>query len=186
MKKAIEDCVSYFSTLILDKINVDCWVAGGALRDYFIDGDCRNSKDIDIFFKNNKDLKQALDQFNKSITPVFSNDCVTNFKIKGYTIQFIGAYFFKNPQETINKFDFTACSAAVDKKTIYFAESFFEDINKKSLIIQRLPYPCATLKRLQRYVKKGFTIDGASLHQLAIAINEMDPDDIDSCFYDEI
>ena len=45
---------------------------------------------------------------------------------------------------------------------------------KKALIINKLPYPLATLKRLQKYINKGFSICDGGLLEIAKKINEMD------------
>ena len=181
----IQKCVKYFRELILDELPVNCWVAGGALRDYFIEGNCDTSKDIDVFFQNEDDFKKASLYLNKITGSDFSNGDVTNFTINQRKIQLIGLHNFKNPKETIDSFDFTICCAAVDKQTVYFSEKFLDDIKKKELIIQKLPYPIGTLKRLQRYVKKGFTMSESNLCKLALAISEIDTDDIEECFYRE-
>ena len=41
---------------LFDNLNVYCWIAGGAIYDFF-NGNTPN--DIDIFFKNEKDVKKA-------------------------------------------------------------------------------------------------------------------------------
>ena len=182
-----ENCVLYFRDLILDKLPFDCWVAGGALRDFFIDGHCDNSKDIDVFFRYSGEYREACKHLRSlGIKQSFTNDHVTNFDLgfDRHKVQLVGMHQFKGPQETIDKFDFTVCGAAVDKEKAYFLPTFFDDIKERRLSFHALPYPIATLKRLPRYIKKGFDINNDQLLFLADEINQLDEDVVMEHFYE--
>jgi len=48
----LRSCVDHFKEIILDHVDARFWVAGGALRDYFITGNTSSCADIDLFFPN--------------------------------------------------------------------------------------------------------------------------------------
>lgn len=186
MESKKKKCVEFFGGLILNFLPFDCWVAGGALRDYFIDGHCDNSKDIDVFFQYSGEYREARARLRElKAKEIFINDYVSNFSFNGHTIQLIGAHQFKGPQETIDKFDFTVCGAAVDKDRTYFLPTFFDDLKEKNLSFHKLPYPISTLKRLPRYIRKGFAISNRDLLHLADEINQIPEDDFLEHLYED-
>ena len=58
---AYDDCIDYFRILILSELknngNVDVWVAGGAMRDFFQVGYV--TTDIDLYFSNDYNFDKA-------------------------------------------------------------------------------------------------------------------------------
>lgn len=164
-----EKAVSYFKAVILDDLGVYCWVAGGAVRDYFSIG--RTTSDIDVFFPDRLTFDIAVETMKrKAGEPTFNDGRVVNFNFKGHTIQLISSHFFKDPTKTIEAFDFTVACAAVDHEKVYHHPTFFMDLASKKLVINKLPYPLSTLQRVQKYVKKGYTICNGGLLELSKAI----------------
>ncbi|MFW6311149.1 MAG: hypothetical protein ACOC1K_02825 [Nanoarchaeota archaeon] len=52
MIEQFEQAISYFNHVILNRLkDIDCWVAGGAVRDYFMYGYPKSDVDIFFFFK---------------------------------------------------------------------------------------------------------------------------------------
>ncbi len=186
MLPQMQECIDYFKYLILDDLgDVYCWVAGGALREYFTVGHAKAS-DVDVFFQDKEAFeaaKKALlakgPQEGKAATSIttimtFENDRITNFIHKKHKVQLISTKYFVDPQETIENFDFTVCCAAVDKADVYHHQTFFMDLAKKRLVINALPYPLSTMQRMQRYIQKGYTICNGGILQIAKAIKELD------------
>ncbi|MFZ5955799.1 MAG: hypothetical protein ACOYT4_05220 [Nanoarchaeota archaeon] len=172
MIQQFQNCIKFFSDLILAELPAVCWIAGGALRDYFTIGRC--SSDIDIFFPSEKEFKKAIKFFKiQNILPTFSNERVTNYIWKKNKIQLVSAHYFSSPEETIEKFDFTVVCCAVDKENVSHHETFFMDLAKRRLVINSLPYPLSTLQRLQKYIKKGYTICNGGLLEIAKAIQKV-------------
>lgn len=168
-------CIDWFKP-ILEAVNGG-WVAGGALRDYFAKS--ANYSDIDVFFINEDAYNQArkkLKQLN-AFKVMYSHKTLAAFKWRTKTIQLIGTHFFQDPAETISNFDFTVCCAAVDLQKVYHHEHFFEDLACKRLAINSLPFPLATLERLQKYAKKGYTACNGTLLTLTKAISQVDLED---------
>lgn len=179
MYQQLEACVRYFNNLILNDLSssietTDCWIAGGAVRDWFSIGYC--SSDIDIFFPDERNMLLASKNLTDrlSLKPTFENDKIVNFIFKKHKIQLIKAHYFKTPADTIRAFDFTVCAASVNRVTVNFHETFFIDLAKKRLVIIGLPYPLSTLQRLQKYIKRGYTICNGGLLEIAKAIQKLD------------
>lgn len=165
----IDNCVDFFNKLIFDKlvekqswdgnliiikkVPIKCWVAGGALKSYFLG---KKPTDIDIFFPNQEEFEKAKELFHGDY-PIFENDNVVKYKYKDYTIDLCKKHF-PTPQETIDNFDFTVTCCAVDSIQIYHHPSFFIDLAKKQLMINKITYPVSTLWRLQKYILGGFRI----------------------------
>lgn len=167
----LNSCVEYFNDLILDELakeNISCWIAGGSVRNYFA-GDYSYT-DIDVYFKDENNLNAAKDFFIQNGGEVkFDSDHAYNIKYKGRDYDLI-KHFFKNPQDSIDNFDFTVACVAVDNEKVYHHDTFFMDLAKRALVINELPYPMSTLSRVQKYAKKGFTICKGGLYKLSRAI----------------
>ena len=152
---------------ILKEFGSNCWIAGGAISDFFLDRDC---KDIDIFFPNTIEKKKAIEELTRlgGRMQGSSSDNIgaaTTFKYKGDTINII--HLGTTPEECITRFDYTVCCAAIDKKGNFcHHEKYFEHLgNKKIYYLGN--HPNANFKnksrRLQKYLGKGYSIDKENL-----------------------
>lgn len=176
MIQQIDNCIQYFSNLILNDLikerHIICWVAGGAVRDYFSFGYVKC--DVDLFFPNRYNICLALMFFRKNGAKfIFKNSKVISFKYKNKKFDLVKVLFL-NPLDTIKSFDFTVCCAAVNDKDIVHHQTFFIDLSKMTLVVNSLPFPLSTMQRLQRYIKKGYTICNGGLLEIARAINKVD------------
>jgi len=172
--KQIDRCVTYFKQFILDELPANCWIAGGAIRDFFSLGYC--SSDIDVFFPSMEEFIKADDWLKgrENVKCTFRNEMVVNYKYKKHKVQLIKTHFFSSPQETIANFDFTVACGAVDKEMLYAHDTFFIDLAGRRIVINSLPFPLSTLQRLQRYIKKGYTICNGGLLEIAKGIQKLD------------
>ena len=83
--------------------------------------------------------------------------------------------FFPDAISCINEFDFTVTMAAVrNDGMFYYTDEFFEHLAYKVLIINRLNYPLSTMKRVHKYLKKGFRICDGGMLKIAEAIKNTD------------
>jgi len=169
--------IEYFKRLVFNHLpnDVVCWVAGGSLRDYFTEG--KVNSDFDVFFPDvinfNKAHKALLK--DKKIKEGWSDSNISNFiDANGNKIQLISAHYFPNPSETIANFDFTIACGAIDTKEIYLHEDFFEDLAARRLVINNLPFPLSTLERMQKYIKKGYSICNGGLLKICNSIRSLD------------
>lgn len=179
MVASTERCVGYFKYVVLDllePLGENYWVAGGAVRDFFSIGRC--TTDVDIYFPSTPYYEQAQKIMDDSeeCKEIYRDDKTTIYRYKKNKVQLVGNHFFDTPQATIEAFDFTVCCAAVDRERLYHHETFFIDLAGRKLVINRIRYPLSTLQRLQKYIKKGFTICNGGLMAIARAIQRVDLD----------
>jgi hypothetical protein len=166
-----ENAVKRYGELILNEMkeaNIICWLAGGALRDYFIGVPV--TTDYDMFFPNEAEYKKAREYFEaKDCEVKWESDkgCKIKYKEKTYDLV---KMFFTNPQATINSFDFTVSMLAVDNESIYYGETTFIDLAKRQLMINKITYPASSMSRAFRYYKKGFTMCQGEMKKLFEAI----------------
>jgi len=190
-----ENCVKFFSKVILKELSVNCtvWVAGGCVRDYFSIG--RLSSDVDLYFPSELDfgncktyLFEAEVQYIKEFDQdnierlveikkpkakkLFENDNVLKVFYKGRKYDLVKKYF-ANAQTCIEEFDFTVCCAAVDLGIVYTHETFFIDLAKRQLMINKLPFPLSTMWRMQKYIKQGFYMCSGEMLKLSKAIGAL-------------
>lgn len=173
--------INYFYKIILHEISEhsNCWVAGGCLREYFSKGYVGKESDIDLYFPSYEEYEKAIVFFNeKGAKVLFENENTVKYYYNNRQFDVIKR-FFDTPKICIENFDFTVCSAALTMKEVFFHETFFIDLAKKSLVINTLPYPVSTQWRLQKYIKKGFTMSLDEMLKLTKAIkNNVDVEDL--------
>lgn len=187
MPEHIKACIRYFKKIFFDNLaipdeknedgsprllDVNCWIAGGALRDYFSIG--YPQSDIDVFFPDETQyslLKSFLEEQGYEVQ--YENDKVCVFFINKHKFDLVKV-FFNDPRATIAEFDFTVCCCAVDKNDVYMHADFFPDLARRRLIINKLPFPLSTLQRLQKYIKKGYSICNGGLLDLSKGIAGLD------------
>ena len=166
-----ENAVKRYGELILNEMkeaNIICWLAGGALRDYFIGVPV--TTDYDMFFPNEAEYKKAREYFEaKDCEVKWESDkgCKIKYKEKTYDLV---KMFFTNPQTTIDTFDFTVSMLAVDNESIYCGETTFIDLAKRQLMINKITYPASSLSRAFRYYTKGFRMCQGEMKKLFDAI----------------
>lgn len=170
-----ENAVKRYGELILnelrDEAKINCWLAGGALRDYFMGIPVKT--DYDLFFPNLQEYNKAETYF-KAMGAEVKWESENGMKVtyNGRTFDLVKK-FFNGPQATIDNFDFTASMLAVDAERVYFGETTFIDLAKRQLMINQITYPASTLSRAFRYYKKGFTMCLGEMKKVIESIQAM-------------
>jgi hypothetical protein len=158
---------SPFNKLILDDLkanNINCWIAGGCLRDYFSG---RNIvTDCDMFFPNDQEYSKTR-QFllNKGGDIIWESDNGVKFNYKDNTFDLV-KFHAKDPMETIKKFDFTVSQFAIDGDKLYYGNSSFDDLKENKLVLNYITNPFSTLKRALSHYGKGFYMDSDEMAKL--------------------
>lgn len=169
----LDNAVERYNKIILSELKeagVNCWLAGGALRDYFMGIQIKT--DYDIFFPNDEEYGKAKEYFKKQESEVkWESDNGMKVKHKGKTYDLVKK-FFASPQETIDNFDFTVSMFAVDSERVYYGETTFIDLAKRQLMINKITYPASTMSRAFRYYKKGFSMCLGEMKKLFEAIQD--------------
>lgn len=176
----IANCVQYFNYQFFKHIpeDIQCWIAGGAVRDYFATGKMTES-DVDFFLPDKKNMVRLLIVLRNKFK--FKHYLITKNAIKGYG--FIGKdkidldivkVPFENKLKTIDGFDFTVCCFAVDRKECVFHPSAPFDLLRKRLVINALPFPVSTLQRMQKYLKRDYWICNGGMVEIAKGMSTID------------
>lgn len=157
-------------------------LAGGALRSYFTDTPVR---DYDIY--------GILDQLNIGVTfgphlsqgdwgLVSETDLSWTYRRLSYdplssAIDKRAFNIIKKPaitpQAVIQMYDFTVCMCAITNEMITYHPDYFTDLATKALRINNPDDNLATLWRLQKYVKLGYTIGREDLWKIAESIHDL-------------
>jgi len=170
----LQNAVDRYAKIILSELNeanVYCWIAGGAIRDYFMGIPIKT--DHDIFFPNEIEYQKCATFFKAKEAKVkWESDNGMKVVYNGRTFDLIKK-FFPSPQETINNFDFTVSMFAVDLDRVYYGETSFIDLAKRQLMLNKIPFPASTLSRSFRYYKKGFSMCMEEMKKLCEAIQDM-------------
>lgn len=168
-----DNAVQRYGKLILNEMKeagIKCWLAGGALRDYFMGVPVKT--DYDMFFPNEIEYEKARMYFKaKDCEIKWESENGCKMKYNGNTFDLVKK-FFPTPQDTIDAFDFTVSMFAVDNEKIYHGETTFIDLAKRQLMFNKITYPASTLSRSFRYYKKGFTMCLGEMKRLFDAIQE--------------
>jgi hypothetical protein len=171
----LTNAVERYKKIILDELfenGIYCWIAGGAIRDYFMGTKIKT--DYDLFFPNEEQYEKAKKHFiNNNAAIKWESDNGMKFSYKGRTYDLI-KHYFTGAQETIDNFDFTVSMFAVDRDKVYYGETSFIDLAKRQLMINKITYPASTMSRAFRYHKKGFSICLGEQKKLFLAIKEFE------------
>ena len=142
------------------------WVAGGVLR-RLISGEKDIDSDIDVFFANFQQLEAFKDGLRKADCELKrENEYNSTWLMGELEVQLIHIKFYKSPAELLDSFDFTLCQLATDGKTLWCAPYALWDIGRKRLVLHRLTYAVASVRRLLKYGAQGFTVCSGAIAQI--------------------
>jgi hypothetical protein len=158
----LTNAVERYNKIILAELKeggVICWIAGGALRDYFL--------------PNQENYDRAAAYFKgKEAKVIWESDNGMKVRYKRRIYDLIKIHF-AGPQETIDSFDFTACQLACDGNKMFVGPTTFMDLAKRQLMINNITYPPSTLSRAFKYHHKGFSICQGEMRKIVEAIQGM-------------
>lgn len=170
----LENAVERYGKIILNELKeagINTWIAGGALRDYFMG--VKITTDYDLFFPKESEYIKAQVYFKlKGADVKWESDNGMKVLYNGKTYDLVKKYF-DSPQDTINNFDFTVSMFAVDVEKVYYGETTFIDLAKRQLMLNKIPYPASTMSRAFRYYSKGFKMCLGEMKKLCEAIQSM-------------
>lgn len=138
-------------------------LAGGSLRKLVDNSD--NLVDYDLFLVGgDKDIvKQKVIEHLKAIgDKIFEcpqgklySYVLKDTKIK---VQLIDKRPYIDVWDLLSSFDITACCAVWDGDNIFRNNRFVFDVLNKRLNINAVEYPVATMKRIEKYIQKGYSL----------------------------
>lgn len=152
---------------IIDPNTNGPWLAGGAIRRLIAKS--KIDSDFDVFFKSEDQLLKWLERIKKQETSVeeIKNEFNTTLQIKVNSeivkLQAIHFKYYSSPQEIIDSFDYTICQFAVDGNHLVTGDYSLFDLANKRLVLHKMTYGVATLRRLLKYCNQGFTACNGTL-----------------------
>ncbi len=160
----------------------DYWIAGGAARAFMLNQPI--TTDVDFFFKTQEAFEQFVAKFgNDESKRIAATEHHTTFKVTVgetiYKIQAIKIGYYSTIEECLESFDFTICQLAEHKGKLIVGQYSMWDLARKRLALHKLTYGAATVRRLLKYTRQGFTACQGCIVSLLQAVGE-DPSVINS------
>ncbi len=155
------------------------WMAGGFLRDS-IAGTKPN--DIDIFARDADQLTKFKEVNLKGAVELFKTGNLATYEYQGWKVQLISKYF-GSMEALLDSFDFTICQFAYNGK-LYCNPDSLVHLFQKKLIVHKLEglYVLDSMRRMQKYIQRGFTICNGGLMEFMKAIRAASEADIKTSF----
>jgi hypothetical protein len=137
------------------------WLCGGAVRNV-VTG-TKHDSDWDLFFKSYDQLKKWLHIQRDKIIFKYETDNQATYEYKHaektHIVQIIKVRFYNNIEEVLDSFDYTICMLGVNgTNTLYCGDYTLWDLSRKRLVLHKLMYPVATIRRMLKYGGKGFFV----------------------------
>lgn len=153
------------------------YLGGGALRAAF---DRTVVSDYDLFFKNEK-VRDEVKDFLGTNHVIFQcpEGKLTSYNYFGIKIQLISPRYFEKCEDLLDHFDINACRMVLhnDFGWIFEAPELSRaDATNRRITLHKVRYPISTLKRIQKYQTKGYSISDEAWLDLLSQIRTM-PDD---------
>jgi hypothetical protein len=134
--------------------------------------------DLDLYFRTPVQAYKFCQDLRNNYNCVGTTKRSILFKnsSKEIPINVIIFKYFQDAKEILHYFDFECCKASFDfhTKEFYASPEYLLSIQTKQLIYSRSLFPIGALIRLQKYVKRGYTIDYASLLRLYKDLKNLD------------
>ncbi len=188
----MKQCIDYFNQLILGKLPVKAAIAGGALRDFFLDNAINNKIDIDLYVDSQDKIDSLTSFFNRNARLQYETNYASRYVFDNLKVDLIHNVVYDDLEDIINSFDFTVCCCAVDNTRVVHHPLFFDHLKDRMIVLndneKALKYmknDVSILSRLQKYIGKGFFADKKTLLQIASIIKNIDTENIKLKSYDE-
>lgn len=155
---------------VLNAIQGDAWCAGGAIR-RTISGQPLDS-DFDFFFRDADRMAKWERRLPTTLRLVRETEHHKHWRgtIDGSEIpidvQAIKFRFYDRAEEVIDSFDYTITMFCLDKSDLVTTPLALWDLGRKKLAIHKITYPVATMRRLLKYGKQGYTACGGCLSSI--------------------
>lgn len=146
---------------VLDALPKGAWIAGGALRRTLL-GQALDS-DFDFFFRDQASLDAWASALPDTLTLVRETRHHKHWRgtLPGselpVDIQAIKFAFYDRAEAVIDSFDYTITMFVLDGENLITTPEALWDLGRRRLAIHKVTYPVATLRRMLKYGKQGFT-----------------------------
>jgi hypothetical protein len=153
----------------------DYWIAGGAVRSLMLNAPI--TTDVDFFFKTQEAFEAFVSKFGgEESKRLAATAHHTTFKVQTgetfYKVQAIKIGYYQTVEACLDSFDFTICQLAAHKGKLYVGQYTLWDLGRKRLALHKLTYGAATVRRLLKYTKQGFTACSGCIASVLQAVGE--------------
>lgn len=153
------------------------WIAGGSVRDLLARD---RVKDFDLFFAD-QNAFNAVRMYLNTYGPKVIGETANSVRLQFPATSPFGAVqfdlvkrYFPSALECIAQFDFTINCAAITREGYFYChKNFFVDMTTKRLMVNALPFPVDSMRRIIKYVKRGYAICPGELLKVAEAIQRL-------------
>ena len=181
----LEDNIDVLDSFVLSLIGKGVVLAGGALRALVNTWD--EIQDYDLFFIDNTKVEEVKGKLNDNdynlIFECPEGKLFTYVNSDGIKVQLILKREYSSCLDIINSFDVTACCAAYDGEEFFYNDRFVFDNLNGLLNINSIEYPVATMKRIAKYIEKGFKLTSGAAKLFVDSVNTMQLDDNNTALY---
>jgi len=115
--------------------------------------------DIDVYFKSKVDAESFAKKYHMYAS--FDNPMCAYVNCNGNKFNLIYGVEYNTPGDLISRFDIRACSMAIDPNNdvLHIVKGAIEDATNRRITFNPVPRG-VSIRRLAKYIKKNFTIDG--------------------------
>lgn len=162
--------------------NIPFILAGGAVRN-LVEGKEKAENDYDIFFRSEKDFLE-FKKIEEQKHTMLESEMNVSYSEGEKKIQLI-KMFYPSVEEILDSFDFTICQFAIDmneskEKMLYCGELSLWDLARKKLVVNKITFPIASLRRFLKYTTKGFHACGGAMKVFLNDIISKNPQGIEN------
>jgi hypothetical protein len=146
---------------VLNVVKRDAWCAGGAIRRTLIKQPL--DSDFDFFFRDADHLATWEAGLPSTLSLVRETEHHKHWRgtvgdsALPVDIQAIRFRFYPTAEAVIDSFDYTITQFALDGDTLVTTPEALWDLGRKKLAIHKVTYPVATMRRMLKYTRQGFT-----------------------------
>lgn len=155
---------------VYEALGGGAWMAGGAIRRTLI-GHALNS-DFDFFFKSAEALEVWENGLPNGLKLVRETEHHKHWRgtIAGselpVDVQAIRFRFYESAQQVIDSFDYTVTMFVLEDDDLVTTPYALWDLGRRKLAVHKITYPVATMRRLLKYTKQGFTACAGCLQSI--------------------
>lgn len=163
MARSQENVNDHLLFKVMEKIGLSPtgpWLAGGAVRRSLM-GE-RLDSDFDVFFSCQEQMVSfggRMEELGAKV--LFSNDKQKTFLLpvgdQEVKLQLVYIAYYAGPEALLDSFDFTITQFATDGENLYCGDYSLWDLGRKKLALHKLTYGVATVRRLIKYARQGYT-----------------------------
>ena len=177
-----KNTIDFFNSYIhFDKISEIgmVFIAGGAITDYFLYG--KLTSDVDLFCDSKETVNDIVNYYNSNggIRILTNNEYVIQFIWNDIKID-ISSTYYESPSDYIENCDFIICAVALHNKKFSYSSDYFAHIEQGVIGINNITRPYQLLKRIQKYIKKGFVISDLDNLKIINYYSSLDKKDINN------